>query len=147
LHPADGEASQFASSTGLVENWVLLTHGIANRDRASESPEYINNYYGGGLNIGYFVSDPRFDGDSGLPAGAEIDLTLIPDGPLLDGSRGQNFIFSQKVQDGVGRGFKIVNVPVGRYRVVAWLKQDGKPSPLKVKESRPKRQPTVRIGT
>jgi hypothetical protein len=137
LHPADGEASQFASAKGAAENWVLLNHGIADRDGASESPEYINNYYGGGLSIGYYVADPRFDGDSGLPEGAEIDLSLIPDGPLLDGSKGRNFIFSQRVQNGVGRGFKIVNVPIGRYRLVAWLKQDGKPSPLKIKETGP----------
>ncbi|HEX8465189.1 MAG TPA: hypothetical protein VF627_11280 [Abditibacterium sp.] len=137
LHPADGEASAFASAQGAVENWVLLMHGIADRDGASENPGYINNYYGGGLNIGYYVADPRFDGDSGLPAGSEIDLTLIPDGPLLDGSKGRTFIFTQRVQDGVGRGFKIVNLPVGRYRVVAWLKQDGKPSPLKLKETGP----------
>jgi hypothetical protein len=138
LAPADGEASSFASANGLVENWVLVPYGIADPDDASDQPQYFGNYFGGSFTVGYYASDPRFGNDGGLPEGAEIDLTLIPTGPLLDGSKGRTIVFRQQVREGIALGFYAVNIPVGQYRIVALLHHNGSTSPLKMQESGPK---------
>jgi hypothetical protein len=137
LHPADGEADSFASANGLVENWVLLPYGIADRDKASDDPKYNGNYYGGTFTVSYYIMDTRFPDDSSLPEGSEIELTLIPSGPLIDGSAGKTFVLRRRVQEGTPTTFCVNNVPVGQYRVVAWLKNKGQPTLLKVKETGP----------
>lgn len=137
LYPVDGEASSFASANGLVENWVLVPYGIADPDDASDQPQYFGNYYGGSFTLSYYASDPRFGNDGGLPVGAEIDVTLIPTGPLLGGSKGRTIVFRQPVQDGLALGFYAVNIPAGSYRLVALLRQNGSTTPLKIQETGP----------
>ncbi len=137
LHPTDGEADGFATANGLVENWVLLPYGIADRDKASDDPKYSGNYYGGTFTVSYHVMDSRFPDDTSLPDGSEIELNLISTGPLIDGSKGKTFVLNRRVQEGSPTTFFVNNVPVGQYRVVAWLKNDGKPSLLKLKETGP----------
>jgi hypothetical protein len=56
---------------------------------------------------------------------------------LIDGSAGKTFVLRRRVQDGTPTTFYANNVPVGQYRVVAWLKNKGQPSLLKVKETGP----------
>lgn len=136
LYPADGEVDGFASAPGLVKNWVLLPYGVADRDKASDDPKYSGNYFGGTFVVDYVVADPRFSSNTDLPEGAEIELTLVPAGPLLDGSKGKVFTLRRRVQDGLPQ-FYINNVPVGQYRLSAWLIHNGKPSTLKIRETGP----------
>ena len=49
LYPVDGEADSFATAKGSVENWVMLPYGIGDRDGIQENPQYLNNYFGGGI--------------------------------------------------------------------------------------------------
>lgn len=137
LLPADGEASSFATANGLVENWVLPSFGVGDPDEVADQPQYFGNYYGGSFSLGYFASDPRFGNDGGLPQGASIEVSLVPVGPLLDGTKGRNYVFKQPVEDGIALGFTAVNIPVGQYRVVALLRQNGRNSTLKIEESGP----------
>lgn len=139
LHPADGEASSFATANGLVENWVLIHYGIADRDKASEQPHYSGNYYGGTFSVSYSVADSRpiFADNYSLPAGAEIELTLTPNGPLLDGSKGRIFVVRQGIEEGIGRGFYVNNIPLGQYKLQARLIQGGSKTPLLIKETGP----------
>lgn len=139
LHPADGEADSFASAKGAVENWVLLNYGIADPDGASENPGYSGNYYGGAFYLDFQVADPRplFADDYSLPDGSEIELTLTPQGRLLDGSAGQTFTFSKKVKDGDRNSFNVTNIPIGVYKVTAKLLKDGESAPLRLKETGP----------
>ncbi|MES2461148.1 MAG: hypothetical protein V4671_11255, partial [Armatimonadota bacterium] len=117
LHPADGEADSFATANGLVENWVLVPYGIADRDKASDDPKYSGNYYGGTLTISYYVMDSRFPDDRSLPEGSEIEVNLIPAGPLIDGSTGKTFVLRRRVQESAPTTFYVNNVPVGNYKI------------------------------
>ncbi|HEX8237667.1 MAG TPA: hypothetical protein VF600_17040 [Abditibacteriaceae bacterium] len=139
LHPADGEASSFATANGLVENWVLLHYGIADRDKASEQPHYSGNYYGGTFSVSYSVADPRpiFADDYSLPDGSEIELTLTPEGTLLDGSKGRVFVLRRPVTSSTAGLFYVNNIPLGQYRLQARLLQGGGGAPLRIKETGP----------
>lgn len=125
LHPADGALTSFASANGSVENFVLHTYGVADKDKLSESPGLQNNFYGGSLYIGHHTADP---GDvlalpTNLITGTEIEITLTPEGKLLDGSTGKVFVVKKAV---LGTGFSINNLPVGKYRLTA-KRADGQP--------------------
>jgi hypothetical protein len=134
LHPADGKLSTFVSSDGSVENFVLWTYGVADRDSVSENPRLRSNFYGGSLYVGHFTADA---GDTNAPpsnlrTGTEIEITLTPEGKLLDGSVGQQFVIKKAVY---GTGFTINNIPVGQYRLTA-KRADGQP--LLMKLNKPK---------
>jgi hypothetical protein len=139
LHPADGEASQFATANGLVENWVLVHYGIGDRDKASEQPHYSGNYYGGSFTVSYSVADSRpiFANDYSLPDGSEIELTLTPEGPLLDGSKGRVFVLRRPVTSSTASLFYVNNIPLGQYKLQARLIQGGSKAPMRIKETGP----------
>jgi len=130
LHPADGGLSEsYPAATGGVENFVLLPYGIANAEDVKNTPRYRSNYYGGSFLIRYFIG-----GFSGmLSAGTEIEITLTPEGSLVDGSAGRSFVIRKTVEDSSLGEFVINNVPVGRYRVE--VKQAG--APLKLTQKSP----------
>ena len=119
LFPADGEADSFASTSGVVENWVLTPYGVADRDAAQDNPQYANNYYGGDIILGYDVTNESSSGGKALPANAEIELTLTPDGPLLDGSKGRTILIRKNVGTTIFGQLYINNIPVGAYRITA----------------------------
>lgn len=139
LHPADGEADSFPSTKGQVENWVLLHYGIADRDEASEKPAYSGNYYGGSFSVDYQVADsrPLFADDYSLPANSEVELTLTPDGLLLNGSQGRSFVFRKRVSEDGLHNFGVNNVPIGRYKLKARLLEGENSSPLRIVETGP----------
>jgi hypothetical protein len=137
LHPSDGEVDSFASANGLVENWVLLPYGIGDRDGVQDQPHYSGNYYGGSFTLDYNVADSRFPDDYSLPDGAEIEVTLTPDGPLVDGSAGRPIVIRRAVREDAPKLCYINNIPVGVYRVSARLLQNGGSAPLLLKETGP----------
>src|SRR6185312_4439410 len=92
LHPADGRTDGFASATGDVENFVLLYYGIADRDKYSENPNGSNNYYGGTVRINYNLAENDYAPDNYIKENSEIEVTLTPEGNLLDGSSGGTFV-------------------------------------------------------
>ncbi|HLM02617.1 MAG TPA: hypothetical protein VK400_16305 [Pyrinomonadaceae bacterium] len=129
LHPADGRLNEsYPATTGGVENFVLLPYGIADRDGASRQADYRANYYGGSMLLRYFIG-----GFSGmLSPGDEIEITLTPEGNLIDGGAGQSFVIRKTVEDSSLGEFIINNVPVGRYRIEV-RQAGGKPLRLKQK--------------
>jgi hypothetical protein len=137
LHPVDGKLESFASKVGSVENFVLLSHGVTSRDNLSEKAYLSSTYYGGTLYIGHFLSDP---GDinalpSNIKEGSEVEVTLTPEGKLLDGNVGKTIIVKKSVYSS---GFKIHNIPVGTYKLSIKL-ADGKP--LRTRLIRPQNTP------
>lgn len=134
LHPADGKLTSFASADGSVENFVLWTHSVADRDKMSENPGMRSNFYGGSLYVGHHTADP---GDVlALPTNprteTEIEVTLTPEGKLLDGSVGKAFVTKKALS---GTAFSVNNIPVGQYRLTA-KRSDGQP--LLMKLNKPK---------
>lgn len=131
LHPVDGNLEGFASATGAVENFVLLPYGITDRNVASDSPNGATTYYGGALNVGYFLAEngDNFAPDNYIKENSEIEITLTPEGALLDGSTGDSFIIRKNV--GNGLQFNIYNIPIGKYTITARLVKGNKPLLMK----------------
>jgi hypothetical protein len=135
LHAADGEADGFASNVGGVENFVLLSYGIADRDKAQDDPRYPGNYYGGALVLSWYADDdPRWPDPKKLPPDAQFEVTLTPQGPLVDGSRGRTLVIRKPATHNVGflGQLYVNNIPAGAYRIAAGLVGGG---PLKIKET------------
>jgi hypothetical protein len=136
LRPVDGEADTFATANGCVENWVIAAYGVADPDSASDQPHYAGNYYGGSFSVNYNVMDSRFPNDTDLPDGSEIELTLTPVGPLIDGSTGKTIIVRRAISESSRSSFYVNNIPVGQYRVTGKMTRGGS-ARLKFRESGP----------
>jgi hypothetical protein len=136
LHPADGEAEGFATAVGEVENFVMLPYGIADRDAVQDDPRYCNNYYGGNVILGWTVDSdsPIFTSPHYLPNDSVIEVTLTPDGPLVDGSRGRAIVVRKAVRADAPTQLYINNIPVGVYKITAKLVGGGA---LRMKETGP----------
>ena len=90
----DNEAA-FTADTGAVRNFTLRTSG--------ERPD--GHYYGGTVWVYGNYSQGDFKNK-------DVELTLTPDGPLLDGSAGETLT---RFVD----GNTVADVPIGRYKVTA----------------------------
>ena len=114
LHPET--VADFAGSDGAVRNFVWRLSG--------EKPEGSHGHYGG------FVVGYTQPGDFSVQM-TDIELTLTPDGPLIDGSKGQPV--TRKLVS-TGDGFAVQDVPVGRYKITARnAPEDGRPEALHVR--------------
>jgi hypothetical protein len=135
LGPADGEADQFASANGAIENWVLYPYGIADRDGVAENPKYSGNYFGGTFSVYTSLSEsPQSDWE--LPLNSTYELTLTPVGTMFDGSKGRTFVIRRKL-NGWGSLFYVNNIPIGTYKLRARLLHNGETSTLNIKETGP----------
>jgi hypothetical protein len=137
LHPADGKLATFTVADGEVEHFVRWTYGVADREALKENPRLSSNFYGGALYIGHFTSAVDDDNapPSNLRTGTEIEITLTPQGKLLDGSDGKTFAIRKAVS---GSGFSINNIPIGQYRLTI-KRADGRE--LRMKLNKPIGQP------
>jgi hypothetical protein len=127
LQPADGASEDFPSRQGHVENFVLRTWGVADPAHVAESPHYPGHYYGGSVRVQWFGDD--------IPKGGVVEVTLTPQGPLLDGGAGKTLVY--RLANG-GRGDVSLNdIPLGRYVMTARFLEDGKADPLRVRSFAP----------
>lgn len=119
LYAADGATGSFASATGEVENFVLLSYGRADVADIQMRPWYSPNYFGGSILLDYQIADPDdiFSPETALPEGSEIEITLTPDGGFLYGEN-KRFIIRKKIGN---LNCHINNIPVGKYRISAKL--------------------------
>jgi hypothetical protein len=134
LHAADGSLDIIDKNKGDIENFVLLSYGIANESSVSENPVYSGGYFGASFTVGYASREPD---DPSYPhylnLGADIEVTLTPDGPLLDGSTGRPLIIRGKV---TYRGYmQVNNVPIGQYKISVRMIDRGKIVPLRLKDN------------
>lgn len=118
LYPADGEAESFASKAGGVENFVLLPYGYGNLEAVSEKPWYPRNYFGGTVSFDYSIKEDMWSSAGSLPPGSTIEITLTPDGFLVDASEKRIFIIRKKTGN---VRFSINNIPAGKYKIAARL--------------------------
>jgi hypothetical protein len=137
LHPADGKMSDFDTKQGAVKNWVFLPYGIVDEASVSDSPKYSGGYYGASFTVGYWTDDtnpnrPHQPGN--IAIGDTVEVTLTPQGPLIDGSTGRTIILRNKATSAYS-GFQVNNVPVGRYTISAKLIHDGQTENLRLKEN------------
>jgi hypothetical protein len=106
LHPATAEP--FAGKESVVRDFTLRVAG----------PRPGGGVYGATLTLYRDFFDP------GLPL-ERVELTMTPDGPLLDGSAGNPLTVEPDASD------RVVDVPLGRYRFAARL--DGRPMAIRVR--------------
>ena len=133
LHPVDGQIDSIAAA-GEIENFVLLTYGPVSAAKAADNPEYTGAYYGAAFTFGYSTREatdelaPRRN----LLLDSVVEVTLTPDGPLLDGSPGRVIVVRKKITP---RGyFPINDIPIGRYKIKAALASEGGRA-LKIREN------------
>jgi hypothetical protein len=135
LHPADGDAESFASTKGAVKNWVMLPYGIADRDGVQENPRYCNNYYGGTVIFSWYVDDDGgFSQPTRIPDKSEIEITLTPTGPLVDGSKARPIVLRKAISGSASSQLYVNNIPVGAYKMAAKIVGGG---PLRMREVGP----------
>jgi hypothetical protein len=135
LCPADGKLQDFDSRQGAVENFVFLPYGIANEATVSDNPVYSGGYYGASFTVSHWINDNSSHPQPwGIPEGSTVEITLTPQGPLVDGSAGRPLIIRKKMEPGYSY-FQVNNVPVGRYTITAKLLHDGTTQNLRLKDN------------
>lgn len=118
LHPMDGELDNFPSSAGHIENFVLRTSGATSLDSSSS--------YGGTI---------RLICQTGIKGGI-VEVTLTPDGPMLDGSKGKTLVFRFPSSDSqAGSEHFLKGIPIGRYTLKSRVYDSGDALPLRAKET------------
>jgi hypothetical protein len=114
---------------GYVKNFVLPISGYISPE---EDPKEPLSYYGGSLSFRAKVKivipndpDPYItgaaNGPNALPEGTRIQLTLMPQGPLLDGSAGRPLNWNLQVRNTGRNAFEtnINDIPLGVYTAQA----------------------------
>jgi hypothetical protein len=100
-----GSTDTFSSSDGAVRNFQWKLTG--QRPGESDTTQF-SSFYGAGLSVvddtGNFVMNDKY-----------IEVTLVPDGPLVDGSAGSTVTLPV----GNWNSYEIGNIPLGRYTVSA----------------------------
>ncbi len=114
LHP---DTIDSFDDTGAVRNFVWKLEG--------REPENEYNYYGGLVTI---FQDTDFHDDM-----EDVELTLTPSGPLIDGSEGKTLVLRQGGHYWVQFGY-LQDIPIGRYTVTAILKGEDGPRPLRIQD-------------
>jgi hypothetical protein len=110
-----------SSASGIVKDFRLVTNGL----KPGEDPKGTNSYYGGIFAVNgppYNVTQGSF---STRHPGAKLQLTLTPQGPLVDGSRIAPFTIEMDVRE-ADYSAHPRNIPLGAYKVSAMLiEKDG----------------------
>jgi hypothetical protein len=134
LHPADESLDSFVTTDGAVENFVLLPYGVTSRENLQENPRLASSYYGGSLYIVYsaFEKSDNYPQPYAIQEDSIIEITLTSEGEMFGGLLPQSFVIRKKA--GFDTGFKINNIPLGRYQINA--KVNGKPLKLKLNNPR-----------
>jgi hypothetical protein len=147
LHAVDGEVDIFSAQKGDVENFVLLPYGVASPGGASENPTYEFYYYGGSVRLVYWTQSA----DNPIPKDATIEVTLQPQGPLIDGSKAPVLMIRQPVGETDLNTVNINNIPATTYNISARMIRGGTATPLQMKDRRTARRdglkPKVTSGT
>ena len=114
LHP---DAIDSFDQDGAVRNfnWQLEGRGPVN--------DY--SYYGGFIQLSSAVGFYEDFND--------IELVLTPDGPLIDGSPGEQLRL--RLKDHYWRDYyQVEDIPIGRYTVTATIEIDGQTRPLRIQD-------------
>src|SRR3546814_2929132 len=114
LHPDNSDSF---SDDGAVRNFTWKLEGRA--------PLNEYRYYGGLVTV---FQDTDFHDDM-----EDVELTLTPSGPLIDGSQGKTLVLRQGDHYWVQYGY-LEDIPIGRYTVTAILKNEAGPRPLRIQD-------------
>lgn len=115
------------SGPGVVRDFVVAISGVKpqfrlyNQDE-NEGPNEGSTFYGAQLTLNLSFAEVNGRPLSDIaPRGSTLEVTLVPEGALLDGSRGQTQV--RRVRIGPAPYyFYLRNIPIGAYSVSAKLK-------------------------
>ena len=112
----------FNPAEGVTRNWHWKLTGDS-----GDAPDVIGSeFWGGSISLGNHVNVGPDDAQWVDP-GQQVELTLVPDGALIDGSPATTLVRQARVEEGLG------DLPVGRYTVsAAAVNGDGSRTPLRV---------------
>lgn len=129
LHPADGKLDSFVTMDGAVENFVLLPYGITSRENLQENSHLPSTFYGGAIFFNWYSvgADDNNAPQFAVREGGMLEITLKPEGKMLDGTAGQTIVIRKTL--GISGAFRVHNIPLGRYRIS--VKANGKPLSMK----------------
>lgn len=144
---------------GAWQAWATLTtdyHGKTYRlDLHPENPDSMDEE-GGVRDFTWKLQgrDPRHDyrhyggrvtvfGDYHFQDMADVELTLEPDGPLIDGSEGRTLVI-RPGDHHWNQLDHLRDIPIGRYVMTARLLQDGGARPLRIRDRNGKQDASER---
>jgi hypothetical protein len=104
---------------GMVRDFVWRISGPVPGGQA-ESP---TGYWGGSV---------QFDKSGEFADSATIEITLKPDGPLIDGSEGKTLVYTRKLPWKKHADHYLFDVPIGRYTATARIPYGTRPKPLRL---------------
>ena len=109
------------SKVGLVRDFVFKISGARPEGLGSDVDP-----------SGYYGSAAIFELGGEFGDVASFEITLKPDGPLIDGSEGKPLMFVRKLPWRRQEDHYLLNIPTGRYIASAKLLYGTKPRPLKI---------------
>lgn len=147
LEPADGKAAnvRLDSTNGLTKDFVWKLSGV----RAGVGPNQLaghGSHHGGVVKLTAEGRSLAYQGDilenyhgqpeKPLPRSSTVEVTLTPDGPLIDGSTGKPITLTEKLTDADVRdtaGLLKYDIPIGVYKATATeVTAAGERKPLRV---------------
>jgi hypothetical protein len=145
LCPVDGKPvlAKQDTTAGVIKNFVWKLDGFRPGSDA-RSDDRFYGHFGGSINFNpegqgaTYWADIKGDyahaPEPKIPPDATVELTLTPDGPLIDGSTGKPVVLTQTPGKVTGYMDRITRgIPIGRYKVTARAKLvDGTVKPLRV---------------
>lgn len=128
LFPADSNLNSFPGPDGIVKNFVLLPYGRCRPERVATQPHLSFNYLGAAISIEYstFEKGDIFALPGQFEMNSEFEIKLIPE-ELLHASEKRTFIIRKTAYY---NSLKILNIPVGRYKIEARKLPGGEPLKL-----------------
>ncbi|HEX8911427.1 MAG TPA: hypothetical protein VF796_03635 [Humisphaera sp.] len=136
---AQPQSARLDSTAGIAKDFRFRTHGL----KIGGDKNNLYHYLGGA--VGLHTERNRLAGGlAGTPPvitarhpGASYELTLTPNGPLMDGSKGERLVYRfgpDWLGDGFGKPAKYyLDIPLGRYTAaVALVGPNGARAALKM---------------
>ena len=131
LHPVDGKTLLFKHDTtpGIVKNFVWKLEGFRpGVDERSEDRYY--GHYGGSIMFSVEGNGAAYQTEvlnnysskpePKLRADSTIEVTLVPEGPMIDGSPGKPVVLREKPADWKGYMDRVTRgIPIGKYKATA----------------------------
>lgn len=145
LHPVDGETvlHKYDTTNGVVKNFVWKLDGYRpGNDERDENRNY--GFYGGSIMLYAEGNGAQYQADvlsnysakaePKIPPESTVEVTLTPDGPLIDGSQGKPVVLKSKPSDIHNYMDRLTRgIPIARYKATAReITADGQTKPLRV---------------
>lgn len=143
LEALDGESDQQDSTEGVVEDFVWKIKGLRPGEKAKATIEREWNYayYGARVypdarrSLGQYTNlEDKTSLSQLYPPDSQLEITLKPQGPLIDGSTGTAITERLRLGDQGLWMFGIRNIPIGIYTATTKvITPDGAEVPVKCK--------------